>query len=378
MIKPKIMLSLAGIRFDRGMGEYVKSFLPYLCQHYKHNLLIVYEKEIPKELLQIVRDYGSLFFKKELPYPIVEQIYIPKIISEFNIKVAYFPANTFPIVKPKSVKYIVTIHDLIFLRKDIVPESFYQKIGKFYRSWVIKNGVQKIDALISVSNSTLKDFNNLFKYKTKADITKYTIYNPFDFDCVYREDENILSSLNLKPKEFLYTITGVAKNKNVEFLLESFAKVAYNIPHLKLVISGINNIENQSKYKTRLKKLNIEQSVIFTSYINETQKRTLIRNCKAFLFLSRYEGFGRPIIEALFENAVVVASDIKVFREIGDRYIHYIDINNTDSLLNLLMVNKFKTYDYMEILSYLKSKFDVKKLTRQLLEIIDSNLGDIK
>jgi glycosyltransferase involved in cell wall biosynthesis len=372
--KANLLISLVGIRFDRGIGEYIKLFLPHLCREFKDNLIIVANSDLPSELLQNILEYKCKLIEKNIPTPIFEQLCIPYIMNRYNIKYAYFPANTFPLVKLKDTKYIVTIHDLIFLRKDIQPKKIYQKIGKFYRAFVIKNGIKKVDTILANSYSTLNEIRNRFNIKNLSKDS--VIYNPFCFDKSRKKDNSILDLLNLKQGNYLYTISGTARSKNLDFVLRAFSKLNYLNPYIKLVISGVPNKNDQRRYFELLNLLHIKDSVIFTDYINEEQKNSLIENSKAFIFLSKAEGFGRPIVEALLCGATVIASDIEVFREIGDKYIYYVNINNENCLVDLFKNFPPKKFSYEDVVNYLKLKFDVTVLSKKLIQKIYSAIGD--
>jgi len=361
-----LMISLAGINFNRGMGRYIKMFLPYLCNEFRQNLFIVSNKEIPKELFQIIKSSNSVYLEKKMPYPIFEQFLIPYLIKKYKVKVAYFPANTFPILKPHNTKYIVTIHDLIFLDKNVNPKILRQKIGKLYRAFVVKNGIKKVDLITTVSKTVLKSIESTFNIR--IDDTNI-IYNPIDFDSVKKYDDKILNMLNLEPKKFLYTISGTADNKNFEFVLKSFSNLKKFCKDIKLVVSGIIYPDNL-KYTHMLNALSIKEDVIFTPYVTDEQKNSLMKHCKAFLFLSKAEGFGIPIIEALCQNATVIASDIEVFKEIGNKYIYYVDVKNENCLVDLFIGNNLPKNNPNEVMAYLKSKFDVRILAEKLISKI--------
>jgi len=368
----RLLISLIGVRFDRGMGEYIRLYLPYLCEEFKDNLFIVSNSELPWDLLQIIAKYNCKLLTEKIPTPIFEQFYIPYIIRQFNIKAAYFPANTFPLIKINDVKYIVTIHDLIFLNKDIKPKKMRQKFGKFYRSFILKKGIKKIDTILTVSYTTLNEIKKVFNNISLTDDN--VIYNPFDFSKHIEKDDGILEQLNLKKNNYLYTISGTADNKNLEFVFSAFSKLKNVYPNLKLVVSGIPDKRDQQSYSRLLNSLNIKDSVIFTNYISNEQKASLLSNTKAFLFLSKSEGFGRPLVEALFYGATVIASDIEVFREIGDKYVYYVDIKNNNCLVDFFKNFPSKKFNYEDVVSYLKSKFDVTILSEKLIRKIYSTL----
>jgi len=375
--KANLLISLVGVRFDRGIGEYIRLYLPYLCKEFKNNLFIVSNFKLPLDLLQIIAKYNCKLLTKKISTPIFEQLYIPYIIRQFNIKAAYFPANTFPLIKINDVKYIVTIHDLIFLSKDIKPKKVYQKLGKLYRGFILKKGIKKIDTILTASYATLNEIKNVFNNISLTNDN--VIYNPFDFSKHTEKDDSILEQLNLKKNNYLYTISGTADNKNLEFVFSAFSKLKNIYPNLKLVVSGVPNKQDQQSYSKLLNLLNIKDSVIFTNYISNEQKASLISNAKAFLFLSKSEGFGRPIIEALLYGATVIASDIEVFREIGGKYIYYVKINDENCLVDLVDLFKNSHQNNInEVYSYLRSKFDVDILSKKLIKKLYNTIEEKK
>ena len=67
-----------------------------------------------------------------------------------------------------------------------------------------------------------------------------------------------------------------------------------------------------------------------------------MKNAKAFIQPSKYEGFGIPPLEALACNAKVIVSDIPVFHEIYGESVYYIDPDQYDVDLNELLMKKIQ------------------------------------
>ena len=69
----------------------------------------------------------------------------------------------------------------------------------------------------------------------------------------------------------------------------------------------------------------LQHEVIFTGFVSDEEKLYLLRNATAFLFLSIYEGFGIPPLEALKLGVPTLVSDISVFRELFEKSVTYVD-----------------------------------------------------
>ena len=74
-------------------------------------------------------------------------------------------------------------------------------------------------------------------------------------------------------------------------------------------------------------------------YVSDEEAKTLMRDCRAFLFPSFCEGFGMPPLEALSAGArAIVVSDIPVMHELFENGAYY--INPTDSQIDLAAINQ--------------------------------------
>ena len=73
----------------------------------------------------------------------------------------------------------------------------------------------------------------------------------------------------------------------------------------------------------RWTKLITEKKLIVVSAVSEFEMEALRASCRAYVLPSQYEGFGFPLVEAIYHNCPVVVSDIKAHREILNRYPQY-------------------------------------------------------
>jgi len=365
----KILISLLGIQFNRGMGFYILEYLPYLCREFKDKLIIVSHNIIPESLEDTIISNNSLLIK--LPYsyamyPFLEQLMLPYFIKKNNIRLAWFPANTFPLIKYLGTKYIVTIHDLIFLDNNFSPQTLKHKIGKWYRKFVLEQGIYKMDVILSVSMTSLKKIVRNFNLSENLISEDYVIYSSLNLSKKIYYSDTILKKLNIAPKKYFYTITGESPSKNFHFVLQSYSKLIPLMPEYKLVVSGI---KNWAKYYNLIKKLGLKNKIIFTDFVSEEEKFSLMKNAKAFLFLSKEEGFGRPIIEALSVYCPVIVSDIEIFHEVGGDVVYYVDIKNENALFDFFKKNKTITPPNPEKINRHLLKFDTKINVEKLMRI---------
>ena len=327
--------------------------------------------DIDDELFGLIENKNIIFHKVKSPLPFFEQFVIPFLVRKYKPDACWFPSNTFPLYKPNNVKYIATIHDLIFLYDDIKPKNITQIIGKYYRAFVIKNGIKKLDQITSVSFTALEEIVNTFELPKGYLTLEHVLYNSVDIGEIL--DDRILNKLNVEQNKYFYTISGSAPSKNLAFLIKAFAIYLNETnENTKLVVSGISKKKEKEEFILLAGTLGIESSLVFTDFISESEKYSLLKNCQLFIFASKYEGFGIPLIEALYHGCIVLASDIPVFREIGGEYVNYFDNTKINFLVEFYKNRDMKNinnYDFFNIQKYVEEKFNLY-ITVEKLKII--------
>ena len=102
-------------------------------------------------------------------------------------------------------------------------------------------------------------------------------------------------------------------------------------------------------------------------YVTDEEAKTLMRDCKVFLFPSIYEGFGIPPLEAMSAGAKrIIVSDIPVMHEIFGESVDYIDKIEK----NYLFINSYNLEERNNILKNYNWKISSMKLKRMLKEFI--------
>lgn len=354
----KILINVSVIsKNHRGMGVFAKQIIKELLKN-NNEYIFVSGNDLDDETYKIIQDSNHMYKQINVPLPIFEQLIIPYLIWRFKPQVCWFPSNTFPVLMNSNTKYVATICDLIFLKKEIKPESMYQKIGKYYRAFNILLGTKKLDRITSISNTVIEEIYKRFKIK-KAINENQVLYVAQSFD--FNEDKHIFIKLNLQLTEkYLYTIAGTAPHKNLDFMIEAFERFHQHNLEYKLVISGASKSKHSGQ----------NSNVIFTPFISEEEKTSLIKNAQLFVFPSLVEGFGIPLIEGLYHNQNVLVSDIPIFREIGKEYVSYFDPYDKDFLINYFKGEK-KSINHEEAKQYILETFDATKSAQKLEDIFN-------
>ena len=245
-----------------------------------------------------------------------EQISLPLYVIKNKAKCASL-CNMMPILTP----HIVVIHDISF---KVNPHFFSKKFSLWYR-FAFCLSIKRINQIITVSEFSKREIAK--HYKIMYD--KITVIsNAWQHFQRIEFDENALSKYNLDKNNYYFAMSSMAPNKNFKWI----AAAAENNPDEIFAVSGSVN----KKVFGDIFDFEIPNNLKFLGYVSDEEVKTLMRDCKAFLFPTFYEGFGIPPLEALSVGAKAVVSDASCMREIFGNSVNYVVPNNYDTDLNHL------------------------------------------
>ena len=121
--------------------------------------------------------------------------------------------------------------------------------------------------------------------------------------------------------------------KNFELVVNGFARLTRDYPHLHLVLTGRPLSKSE---KELLANYRTEQRVTVMSDISDTVLAQLYHNARLFVYPSLYEGFGIPILEAFAQQCPVVLSRASCFPEVAADAAEYFDATSADGLVSAM------------------------------------------
>lgn len=315
--------------------------------------------------------------------------------------VLFIPAHTMPLFYPR--KTVVTIHDVAFAREDrlylnegVKTEAhwsrgvvnFFVKIitrGKYeantldYLDWSTRFALKHAWKIITVSNFTKKEILEIYPWAKKEKIIP--IHNGFPSNSYYPQENeekinNVLVKYGLEKPYFLY-VGRLEKKKNTALLVESLAILKEIYPKTKerLVLIG-NAGFGFDEVKYLIEQFNLVNDVVTTGWVDEIDLPLIFNGASSFVFPSRHEGFGIPVIQAMACGIPVIVSDIPVLREIAEQAALYFDVNNKDALVQAMA----RSINDQNLRSDLKlagikqaANFSWEKCARETMAVLVSN-----
>jgi len=246
-----------------------------------------------------------------------EQVAFPRACRRLGADVAHVPYWAPPIVP--SAPTVVTIHDLIPL---LLREYRGGPLQRFYTAFVSATA-QNAALVLTDSKASRRDILthlNLSPERVRAiPLAADDRYSPEPGP----DDATTRARYNL-PEQYVLYLGGFDVRKNLATALRTYRWAGPAIGEAcPLVIAG-RLPERDSDFAPDPRRLLREQGVDrkfvhFVGFVEESDKTALYRGATAFLFPSRYEGFGLPPLEALACGTPVVGSDVASLPEVvGD------------------------------------------------------------
>lgn len=298
----------------KGLGRYTISILKEILKIDVKNEYFLYSyKYIPdfNNFNNVKKRIGKTFFRKLKGtfWMQTEGLYM---IYKDKLDLFWSPLQILPYLMPRKLKKIITVHDILV---KIYPETM-EKTNLIINKIYLKNSIKMADCIFTVSKTTLKDIEKYFnlKIKNKTIVT----YNGVDTNSIFKipklEAKNyILEKFGIN-KKYILSLSTIEPRKNLIYLLKAFNDLKEKLDDYILVLVGEKGW-NESEVFNFINN-NLKEKIIFTGYVEEKDLKYLYSASEVFIFPSKYEGFGIPLIEAIACGSKVLASDIEVFREI--------------------------------------------------------------
>lgn len=296
---------------------------------------------------------------------------IPSTMKETKIDIFFMP-DLRPSAFTKKIKKITVIHDLSF---EHFKQFFSKKTRLWYRLLNPKREIRTSNHLIAVSSFTKQDLINSYNIpEEKITVIHEAVDDSFCKNVTEKNFPHIQHRYGLPEKYFLFLST-IEPRKNVQNMVEGF--IIYKKTHpndlTKLVIGG-------SKHPKIFSKVMLENhpDIIFTGFIDEEDKASVIKHAEAFLYPSFFEGFGLPLLEAMKCGTPIVTSNTSSMPEVAGNAAVFINPNFPDAIADALekIQNQDLKAELKKNMAEQIAKFSWHKCALETLEVLEKNRNE--
>jgi glycosyltransferase involved in cell wall biosynthesis len=233
-----------------------------------------------------------------------EQTVLPLAALRREIDVLFNPGFTSPFYCASP--QVTVFHDLQYKRH---PEFFDRLDLQAWRA-LLPPSAWLSDAVIAVSQATADDLRRYYRIPArKLHVVPHGV-DPAFLEIGHRRR----SAVTTEP--FFLTVSTLHRHKNVAALLRAFAELRRRRPSFRLVLAGMRGTFSREVESLR-EDLQLTGAVDITGWIPREKLYELYERAFAFVYPSRFEGFGMPVLEALAAGIPVACSDIPPLREVS-------------------------------------------------------------
>lgn len=238
-----------------------------------------------------------------------------------------------PFFIPKKIKIFTIIHDVSF---EAFPELI-KPSDLFFLRLLIPRSLKRADRIIAVSGFTKDELIRRYGIAPeKIAIIPNAVSDRFVGKTYSSQERQAVRKKYGLPEKFILYLGTLQPRKNLPVLIEAYAKMRKDFPEMRLVLAGGKGHNYDQRIDQSIKEYELEDSVLFTGFIDEEDKAAVMSAADCFCFPSLYEGFGIPILEAFSVGTPCVVSDIPPHREVAGEAAFFFDPKDSDELARRL------------------------------------------
>ena len=260
-----------------------------------------------------------------------DRITLPKLARRDRLDVFLSPYFKAPGVR--SCPVVITIHDLLFLR---MPSDVSGRSAVYCRAFrsLAASFARRSAAILTVSEHSRKDIIELLDVPAaKVHVVGNAVgeaYHPIhDADRIHRVKRTYHIG-----RDYILYIGNFGPHKNVDSLINAYARLEPGIrDRFALVLAGPDD-KWAGNIRQVIHRMGLSHNVTLTGYVQEHDLPVLYGGASAFVTLSRWEGFGLPVLEAMACGTPVVCSNTASLPEVAADAALLVDPSDADACAN--------------------------------------------
>ena len=301
-----------------GVGMYLNDFLKELIKYKEFEFILLsdvaeseYIKYFQSRELE-VRTQGKATYRSAGVYNYFS--FIQKQLNDIKPDIFWEVNTVIPIKLKGNFKTMITVHDMF----PIQYVQYFGRIYSMYFKYSLAKTLKNTDMILYNSEQTRKTTEKIFpNARNIANCNAYIIANP--------HKESYITS----DKNYLLYVGNMEKRKGVDLLLKAYPRYRQLGGTKELVLAG--KMQEEDIRQLLDDTTRTTEGIKYLDYVTHEKKHQLFADCSCFVFPSKAEGFGMPVIEAMKFKKPILISNLDIYDELIGPCVNEFDLNGTES-----------------------------------------------
>ena len=343
-----------------GLGHYSRTLMSSLSEYYpEHEYYLFNPKSSDRFSLQgnNIHEVRPQNFPSTLFRSAWRSSWVKKDLKKYKIDLYHGLSHEIPLgIDKTGIKSVVTIHDLVHER---YPEQYNPVDVRIY-SRKFRYACEHAEKVIAISEQTKKDIIDFYKTPEEKIAVCYQSCNPaFGKEVSEQEKERVKKMYGLPDKFFLY-VGSIIERKNLLNICKAMFLLR-NETDIPLVAIG-DGTRYKQQVKDYIMQNGLGKRVILLSE-NPSAKSSkpfqsaadfpaIYQSAIAMIYPSFFEGFGIPVLEALWSRLPVITSNVSCLPEAGGEGAYYVNPGSAEEIAEGMK----RVYSDKELVATMKEK----------------------
>lgn len=319
---------------NTGLGNYSRMLICGLAHEHNEVRSILYSPDMTGEYRNYFTSYANIStrqpsgFDRHLPN-LWRSYGLAMHLKSDKVDIFHGLSHELPHGIPHSIKRVVTMHDLIVWR---YPQ-YYKPFDRMAHRFKQRHSCQTADAVVAISESTKQD---LIKFIHVPESKIHVIYqscDPIFWQPITDDEKHDIRKMYSLPEKYVVSVGTIEERKNQRTVVKAFAQLPEDV---HLVFVGRRRGRYYNEIMADVKSLDLTSRVHFIRNADFEDFPGLYANAIASVYMSRFEGFGIPILESMCCDTPVVTSNVSSMPEAGGDAALYASPDSPDEVAQQL------------------------------------------
>ncbi|HSH04024.1 MAG TPA: glycosyltransferase family 1 protein [Anaerolineae bacterium] len=315
--------ALLGLR--SGIGHYTARLINSLMTQYPHWQYLLFSK-LPLTNLERQLQHAHRIPGHFAPsHWVWLQTMLPYLLHRYRPHICHFTNEIAPLWSP--IPYIITLHDAsLFLYSQYHPRS-----RLWTRQKLLPLSAKRAQAIITVSESSRQDLIRVLNIPPhKIHVTPEAAPTSFKPITDKTKRAHLRQKYHL-PEKFILYVGTIEPRKNLHRLVSALAQLHQHGHPLHLVLAGPSGWL-MNDFNQHIANQGLTSYVHHLGYLPTAELPTLFSLATIFAYVSLYEGFGLPVLEAMACGTPVLTSNQGALAEIAANAAHTVNPLQVDDI----------------------------------------------